>query len=92
LYKLAVVICPSIRLIFFFPLLFSCYALFHDAVLCKIQANNAGAADAIMLDMEGFVTETNATNIFLVKNGQLHTPSVDHCVPGNTAKPVSKQQ
>ena len=36
-------------------------------ILPKIQANLAGAADAIMLDVEGFVSETNATNIFLVR-------------------------
>jgi hypothetical protein len=36
-------------------------------ILPKVQANVAGAADAIMLDIEGFVSETNATNLFLVK-------------------------
>ena len=36
-------------------------------ILPKIQANLAGAADAIMLDVEGFVSETNATNLFLVR-------------------------
>lgn len=36
-------------------------------ILPKIQANNAGAADAIMLDLEGFVSETNATNLFCVR-------------------------
>lgn len=36
-------------------------------ILPKIQANNAGAADAIMLDVEGFVAETNATNLFMVR-------------------------
>jgi branched-subunit amino acid aminotransferase/4-amino-4-deoxychorismate lyase len=36
-------------------------------ILPKIQANNAGAADAIMLDVEGYVAETNATNLFLVR-------------------------
>ena len=35
-------------------------------ILPKIQANQAGAADAIMLDIEGFVSETNATNLFAV--------------------------
>lgn len=35
-------------------------------ILAKVQANNAGAADALMLDTEGFVSETNATNVFLV--------------------------
>ncbi len=36
-------------------------------ILPKIQANLAGVADAIMLDVEGFVSETNATNLFLVR-------------------------
>ena len=36
-------------------------------ILPKIQANIAGAADAIMLDVEGFVAETNATNLFMVR-------------------------
>ena len=36
-------------------------------ILPKIQANLAGAADSIMLDVDGFVAETNATNLFLVR-------------------------
>lgn len=36
-------------------------------ILPKIQANNAGVEDAIMLDVEGFVAETNATNLFMVR-------------------------
>jgi hypothetical protein len=36
-------------------------------ILPKIQANEAGAADAVMLDLEGFVSETNATNLFCVR-------------------------
>lgn len=36
-------------------------------ILPKIQANLAGAADSIMLDLEGFVSETNATNLFMVR-------------------------
>ena len=36
-------------------------------ILPKIQANLQGAADSIMLDVEGFVAETNATNLFLVR-------------------------
>ena len=54
-------------------------------VLPKIQANLAGVADAIMLDMDGFVAETNATNIFMVDDeGVLLTPNADHCLPGIT--------
>ncbi len=57
-------------------------------ILPKIQANVAGAADAIMLDMEGMVAETNATNIFFVKHGQLFTPDANACMPGLTRKSV----
>lgn len=51
-------------------------------VLPKIQANQAGAADALMLDLEGFVSETNATNVFLVRRGVVYTPHADYCLPG----------
>ena len=50
----------------------------------KIQANVAGAADAVMLDVEGFVSETNSANIFLVKEGVLTTPLAGSCLPGIT--------
>src|SRR5262249_2203322 len=50
----------------------------------KIEADRAGADDAIMLDVEGYVAETNATNIFLVRKGVLRTPTADHCLPGIT--------
>lgn len=54
----------------------------HSIVLPKIQANNAKAADALMLDGEGFVSETNATNVFMVKDGVVLTPHGDYCLPG----------
>ena len=58
-------------------------------ILPKIQANYAGAADAIMLDVEGYVSETNATNIFMVDDdGILLTPHADHCLPGITRATV----
>lgn len=53
-------------------------------ILAKIEANVAGVDDAIMLDLHGFVAETNATNIFLVKRGVLLTPTADSCLPGIT--------
>ena len=53
-------------------------------ILAKIEADVAGADDALMLDVHGFVAETNATNIFVVRAGQLHTPSPDACLPGIT--------
>jgi protein-lysine N-methyltransferase EEF2KMT len=53
-------------------------------ILAKIEANVAGVDDAVMLDLHGFVSETNATNIFLVKRGLLLTPHADSCLPGIT--------
>jgi branched-chain amino acid aminotransferase len=53
-------------------------------ILAKIEANVAGVDDAIMLDLEGFVAETNATNLFLAKAGRLLTPRPDSCLPGIT--------
>ena len=58
-------------------------------ILPKIQANLANCADAIMLDVEGYVSETNATNIFMVDDdGVLLTPHADHCLPGITRATV----
>lgn len=53
-------------------------------ILAKIEANVAGADDALMLDTDGFVAETNATNFFLIKNGRLLTPPATSCLPGIT--------
>lgn len=57
-------------------------------IMPKIQANWANCADAIMLDVEGYVSETNATNIFMVRDGVLLTPHADHCLPGITRATV----
>jgi len=53
-------------------------------ILAKIEANNAGVDDAIMLDLNGFVAETNATNLFMIKNGVVFTPFPKACLPGIT--------
>ncbi len=53
-------------------------------ILAKLEANVAGVDDAIMLDIFGYVSETNATNIFLIKKGQVLTPHADSCLPGIT--------
>jgi branched-subunit amino acid aminotransferase/4-amino-4-deoxychorismate lyase len=53
-------------------------------ILAKIEANHAGAGDALMLDLNGFVSETNATNVFLIKRGTVLTPHADSCLPGIT--------
>ena len=53
-------------------------------ILAKIEANHAGVDDAVMLDLDGFVAETNATNIFMIKNGVVVTPFPKACLPGIT--------
>lgn len=53
-------------------------------ILAKMQANHAGVDDAVMLDDRGFLAETNATNLFFVKDGVLCTPFGHACLPGIT--------
>ncbi|NNE90996.1 MAG: aminotransferase IV [Verrucomicrobiales bacterium] len=57
-------------------------------ILAKIQANLAGVDDALMLDDHGFVSETNATNVFIVRGETVLTPHADACLPGITRKVV----
>jgi branched-chain amino acid aminotransferase len=66
-----------------------------NSILAKIEANNAGADDALMLDMRGFVAETNATHVFIVRNsaesqagGELATSRVVACPEGITRATV----
>ncbi len=54
------------------------------SILAKIEANVAGADDAVMLDHRGFIAETNATHIFLVAGGMLATPTTVSCPEGIT--------
>ncbi len=57
-------------------------------ILAKIEANLRSADDAVMLDNLGFVAETNACNIFMVKNNILLTPHADACLTGVTRQTV----
>jgi branched-chain amino acid aminotransferase len=59
-----------------------------NSILAKIQANAAGADDALMLDARGFVAETNATHVFLVTRGAVETPHCHACPEGITRAEV----
>src|SRR5207248_810164 len=66
-----------------------------NSILAKIEANNAGADDALMLDTRGFVAETNATHVFIVRNsdksragGDLATSRIFACPEGITRATV----
>jgi branched-chain amino acid aminotransferase len=58
------------------------------SILAKIEANAAGADDAIMLDGRGFIAETNATHLFVVRDGILRTPTTAACPEGITRATV----
>lgn len=64
------------------PKIHSCNLI--QSILAKIEANAAGADDALMLDTRGFVAETNATHVFLVDNGIVRTSRLVACPEGIT--------
>jgi branched-chain amino acid aminotransferase len=55
-----------------------------QSILAKIEANAAGADDALMLDQRGFVAETNATHVFIVAGGVVTTSRLVACPEGIT--------
>jgi len=55
-----------------------------NSILAKLQATAAGADDALMLDLDGFVAETNATHLFFVERGVASTPYTHSCPEGIT--------
>lgn len=57
-------------------------------ILAAIEANVANVDSAVMLDVHGYISETNDTNLFLVRNGGLLTPHADSCLPGITRQMV----
>ena len=57
-------------------------------ILASIEANVAGVDSAIMLDVHGFVSETNDTNLFIVRDGVVLTPHADACLPGITRRMI----
>ena len=59
-----------------------------QSILAKIEANIAGADDALMLDDRGFVAETNATHVFIVHNEQVITSHTRACPEGITRQTV----
>jgi branched-chain amino acid aminotransferase len=55
-----------------------------QSILAKIEANEAGADDALMLDTRGFVAETNATHVFIARGGEVLTSRLLACPEGIT--------
>lgn len=59
-----------------------------NCILACIAAEKAGADEALMLDVHGFVNTTNACNFFIVRKGQVWTSSGDYCMNGITRQKV----
>lgn len=59
-----------------------------NSILAKMQANVAGADDALMLDSNSFVAETNATHVFMVNGSRVATPRTVACPEGITRSVV----
>ena len=57
-------------------------------ILAVIEANTANVDSAVMLDAYGFISETNDTNIFLVRDNVILTPTTDSCLPGLTRQMI----
>ncbi len=65
----------------------NCHSKLHE-VQALIQAIEAGADEALMLDVHGFVATCNATNFFMVKNGEVWTSTSKYCMNGITRAKV----
>lgn len=61
----------------------NCHSKLHE-VMALVQAIEAGADEALMLDVNGMVATCNATNFFIVKNGELLTSTGQYCMNGIT--------
>lgn len=55
-----------------------------NSILALSEATDGGYDEALLLDNEGYVAEGTGENVFLVKNGVIHTPELTSCLPGIT--------
>ncbi len=62
--------------------------LYMICTLSKNQAENAGYQDALMLDWRGYIAEATGANIFLIRDGEIHTPTPDCFLNGITRQTV----
>ena len=65
----------------------NCHSKLHE-VLALNQAIAAGADEALMLDVNGFVATCNATNFFIIKNNEVWTSTGEYCMNGITRAKV----
>ena len=63
-------------------------SLYNLSCMVKAEVKQAGYTDALMLDHEGYVAESTGANIFLIKDGKIHTPIADRFLNGITRQTV----
>ena len=62
-----------------------------NSILSKIEANNAGADEALILDRRGFICEATGENLFIIKDGKIITPPLSSgALPGVTAEVIKR--
>ncbi len=67
------------------PAMAKCAANYMNGQLIKMEAILSGYAEGIALDVNGYISEGSGENIFIVRNGDIYTPSLGHSVlPGIT--------
>lgn len=67
----------------------NCHSKLHE-VMALVQAIEAGCDEALMLDIHGFVSTCNATNFFMIKNGEVWTSTGQYCMNGITRNTIIK--
>ena len=65
----------------------NCHSKLHE-VQALIQAIEAGADEALMLDVNGFVSTCNSTNFFMIKDGVVYTSTGQYCMNGITRQKI----
>ena len=61
---------------------------YTNSILALHEALESGCDEALLLDNEGYVAEGSGENVFIVKNGELHTPELTSCLAGITRDTV----
>ena len=61
-----------------------------NSMLALREALSGGAKEALLLDNEGYVAEGSGENIFIVRNGEIHTPELTSCLDGITRDSIFK--
>ena len=71
--------------------LHACYKIigtYINSTMALHEALSKGADEALLLDKNGNISEGSGENIFIVKNGEIHTPKTDYCLNGLTRQTI----